>query len=302
MNRRRVLVATTGALAGVAGCLVREPTAETDTPDDREEINTGNERTTPTNSSGRGESIEPPSTDYECTTHADMTALDRTSLASGPAEPPAHPHELSLDCVAEYVRLFEQAHMYNLLHCRDLQSITVEAETVLARETDHAVYAFGVAFGSVGCGTGEESTVGHHGPEPYPYIVGEDFLARIDSVDEKVRGRDEAYGSDDFDTDAVGLLVTNYDDSAQTLDVTITHRGELAYEDTLELSSRSSLHVTSVSAVNGEHEITVETAGGKRSTGTWQANPARFHDRVIRVLASGEPAVESLDPRREISL
>ena len=299
MQRRRVLVTAGSALGGVlAGC-VGSPRSDEPATADSDSTPKADSNSTPPPGSNEGQTSTPASGgDDQKRTPGDD--IDRPALPGGPKTPPDHPDEIRLDRVSEYVEAFEYAYIYNTLYCPEIETITVDSETVLPRETDHGIYAFGAGAGSSTCGSDEETVVAHHGPEPYPYFVDEATLVRIDTVHDEVRGRDQAYGSDSFDTDAAGLTLTNFDSTAHELAVTVTHESETAYEGVLEVPARSQLNVTSISAVAGEHELTVETENGKTATGTWDVDPEQLYVRVVRVFATGEPDVEQLDPYRAL--
>lgn len=228
----------------------------------------------------------------------DPEPVDPPQLPDGPEEPPDPPAEITAESVVAYVESFEYAHAYNTLHCRDLRDISVSAAARPKLVTDHGVYAVASARGYAECVTDRGTVSADLGSEPHAYAVGDDYVVRIGDTNATVtRGRDRAYGSDDYETRSAGLVVTNFDHRSHDLDVTVTHEGETAYDDVITVRPHASLTVTSVSAVAGEHELAVETSAGATASGSWTVDPTRLRDRMVRILATGEVAVGRWDLR-----
>lgn len=291
MRRRQVLASLSAVPAlAAAGCV--ETPSETggsdgDTNGDRDGDTDGDR-----DSDGDGDRNRDGNTDA---LHAPAPS-DPPELPGGPKEPPEKPAEITPESISEYVAAFERAYVYNRLHCSDPGSISVSADGATTWETDHGVYAFASASGYSECETDRGTVVADHGPEPHAYAVGEEFVVRIDGGRSVSRGRDEAYGSEGFDDDAAGLAVTNFDDRTHDLSVRVTQDGDVAYADDLTVGSRSTLRLTSVSAVAADHELTVETAAGAAGTGTWRVDTGELYAPMVRVLATGAVEIERRDP------
>ncbi|UTF54550.1 hypothetical protein [Natronosalvus rutilus] len=224
---------------------------------------------------------------------------DPPTLTPGPEEPPERPAEVTAEHVSAYVSGYEHALTYNTLECRNLQEIDVASDAVLEAETNHGVYAFAVATGYSRCGAGSEPEHRDYGPPPIEWAVGEGYAVRIGDDATEHRVADRTFGADHGDGRASGFAVTNFDHLAHDVTVTMTHEGDTANEETVDLEPRSAVHVRNVSAVRGDHGISIETDEGATTAGTWTVDPNRSASGVIRVLATGEVSIERRDPYGE---
>ncbi|USZ71209.1 hypothetical protein [Natronosalvus halobius] len=224
---------------------------------------------------------------------------DPPALPPGPEEPPERPSEMTGERVSAYVTGYEHALAYNTLDCRDLQEIDVASDAILEAKTDHGVYAFAVATGYSRCGAGSEPEHRDYGPPPIEWAVGEAYAVRIGDEATEHRDADRTFGADYADGRASGFAVTNFDHLAHDVTVTVTHEGDTAYEETVDLEPRSAVHVRNVSAVRGDHGISIETDEGARASETWTVDPNRSANWLVRILATGEVSIERRGPYGE---